>query len=277
MNINKPVTIEDFIYSSLLKGTVSIVKMIESIHLARPKTTKQGVYAVIRKLKKQETVVVHKKNISLSGVWLKSMEDFIDQAMYNTKQITSSGNSFLQLRPGERMQYYFRNPILTDAFWSHVFITLIDESVSEQPVLIYNPHEWFLLARNENEVGLFNRIADRGQKLAILAGNSSTLDKSVRSYLKNPLMMYETLPKNIFIKENYYINVIGNFIIEVWIDQKIQAKIDQFYLNNNKFDTLEKRNLEEILMQKGKNRFSITNNKRKADALRSKFKKYFFL
>ncbi len=276
MNIITPTSIEDHIISSLQKGSVSIVELIKTIKTIRPETTKQGVYLIIRKLKKQEIVVVHKKNISLSSVWLSLMKEFVTKAQFNTTNLVSSGNEFLNLKQGEKIQYNFKNPILTDAFWSHAFTTLIESSSPQIPILIYNPHEWFLLARTRNEIDLFEKISKRGQKLELLAGNNTFLDKFVKKYF-NGSNEYENTDKLPFEKNNYYINIIGDFIIEVYLDKKISSQIDDFYINTQMFDDIEKKKLEKILMQKGKNKFSITYNKRKADKLRRVFKKYFFL
>ena len=277
MNLANPISIEDHIINNLQKVGLPIVKLIEIIERKRPGTTKQGVYAIIRRLKKHEVVVVHNKNISLSNVWLSKMSEFFEQAGDNTRKTISAGNSFLNLGQGDKLQYYFRDPILTDTFWSHVFIALTDISSPIQPILIYDPHEWFLLARTENETGLFERINKRGQKLAILTGNNTELDKSVRKYLPNPLTMYETLSDLPFPKPNYYINVIAEFVIEVWLDEKINKEIDDFYKQNQVFGDSERLKLETILNQRGRNRFSISHNKRKADDLRRKFKNYFFI
>jgi hypothetical protein len=276
MNITTPVTIEDHIFSILQKGTLPIVELIEIIKKERLGTTKQGVYLIVKKLKKQEVVVIHNKNISLSSVWLSTMEEFLTKAQYNTKKIISSGNSFLNLKEGEKLQYYFRNPILTDVFWSHTFLTLVELSSPQSPVLIYNPHEWFMLARMKNESDLFEKISTRGQKLNVLVGHNTILDKTVRNYFIGT-NEYETLPKPLFEKENYYINVIADFIIEVWIDKKVSLEINTFYKNTHTFGDVEKEKLEKILMQKGRNKFSITHSKRKSDAIRGKFKKYFFM
>ena len=278
MSIIQPNSIEDFIINNLQKGSLPIVKLIKIIEIARPGTTKQGVYKVIRSLKKDEVVVISNKNIGLSGVWLAKMEEFFAKtSLDKTNAKDGPEKSFLNLRPGERLQYYFRNPILTDAFWSHVFIKLISVSPSNNPVLIYNPHEWFLLARQENEMGLFNRITERGQKLAVLVDHNTPLDKVIRNNFDNKMRMYETLPKALYPKNNYYINVIADFVIEVWIDKKVGANIETFYSQTNEFGPNERECFERILGQKGRNRFSISHNKRKADAIRRKFKRYFFL
>lgn len=277
MNIVHPESIEDHILVTLQKGVLPIVMLIEKIKQERPGTTKQGVYLIIKRLKKQEIVVVHNKNVSLSTVWLSALDKFVSDAEYNTKHTTSAGNSFLDLKQGEKLQYYFKNPILTDAFWSHVFLTLVETSSPLSPILLYNPHEWFLLTRTENETELFKKITDRSQKLAVLSGNKTFLDKYVRKYFDGTKSMYETPDDMPFPKNNYYINIIGDFIIEVWLDRKIADQLDKFYTDVTQFNDIEKHRLESILMQKGKNRFSITNNKRKADTLRRKFKKYFFL
>jgi hypothetical protein len=277
MNLTSPFSLEEHILTSLQLGTMPIVRLIEIIKTKRPKTTKQGVYLIIRKLKRQEIVVVHKKNISLSGVWISAMEEFFRKAEYATRNINSPNNTFLNLNLGEKIQYYFKNPVLTDAFWSHVFITLVETSSPQLPVLIYNPHEWFLLARTENEAGLFGKIAARGQKLALLCGNNTTLDKFVRKHFDRNMTFYETLEKPLFDKNNYYVNVIGDFVIEVWLDKKVCKEIDDYYTKTQNLGEIERQKLEHILSQKGKNKFVVSRNKRKAEAFRSKFKKYFFL
>ena len=276
MNILQPNTIEDHILVTLQKGVLPIVELIKIIKEKRPRTTKQGVYLAIRNFKKLEIVVVHNKNISLSNVWLKTVEEFFTKAQYNNKSVVSYGNDFLNLKLGEKLQYFFRNPILTDAFWSHVFITLVESSSPKVPVLIYNPHEWFLLTRTKNETDLFERIAKRGQKLAVLAGNNTELDKSVKIYFTRT-NEYEISPSPLFEKGNYYVNVIGDYIIEAWLDKNMCLALDTFYNQNQILDETKNQELEKILMQKGRNKFSVTHNKRKADVIRVKFKKYFFV
>ena len=277
MSILTPTSVEDHIISNLQNGPLLIVDLIERIQQKRPHTTKQGVYLIIRRLKTEEVVVVHKKTISLSGVWLASMTEFLTLANHNTLRTTSFNNSFLDLKDGERLQYSFKNPILTDAFWSHVFISLVYVSVPEHPILIYNPHEWFLIARTENETSLFQRIYNRGQKLAVLAGHATPLDKAVRVHFNGKDGMYETPTELPFPKTNYYINVIGDFVIEAWLDVNMTEKIETFYIHTSTLDDSAKMQLEQILMHKGRNKFSISHNKRKADVIRRKFKKYFFL
>ncbi len=277
MSVLTPTSVEDHIISNLQNGPLLIVDLIEKIQQNRPQTTKQGVYLIIRRLKTEEVVVVHKKTISLSSVWLASMTEFLTLANHNTLRTTSFNNSFLDLKDGERLQYSFKNPILTDAFWSHVFISLVYVSAPEHPILIYNPHEWFLIVRTENETSLFERIYNRGQKLAVLAGHSTPLDKSVRVHFDGKDGMYETPTELPFPKTNYYINVIGDFVIEAWLDVKMSEEINALYNQTSTINNDTKTQLETILTKKGKNKFSISHNKRKADLIRKKFKKYFFL
>jgi hypothetical protein len=91
------------------------------------------------------------------------------------------------------------------------------------------------------------------------------------------MTFYETLEKPLFDKNNYYVNVIGDFVIEVWLDKKVCKEIDDYYTKTQNLGEIERQKLEHILSQKGKNKFVVSRNKRKAEAFRSKFKKYFFL
>ena len=83
------------------------------------------------------------------------------------------------------------------------------------------------------------------------------------------------MDKQIFKKDNYYVNVVGNFVIEAWIDPKISAEIDKLYLEYTPGDKSVRENFEKIISQKSKNKFTISHSKRKADKIRAKFKKYF--
>lgn len=274
MKITSPETIEEHIISHLQHGPVQTTNLISSIKESRPKTTKQGVYLILRKLKRQEIIFKHKGLVGLSNVWLSAMEDFFSKALHFSKQPGPGQNDFLILREGEKLQYYFNNPISTDTFWSHTFLSLVEVSPTNLPVLIYNPHEWFILFRTDNEVGLFKKIIDRGQKLNVLVGNNTKLDKLARKYFPEKCK-YKTLDKQIFKKDNYYVNVVGNFVIEAWIDPKINGEIDKLYLEYTPGDKSVRENFEKIISQKSKNKFTISHSKRKADKIRAKFKKYF--
>ena len=79
----------------------------------------------------------------------------------------------------------------------------------------------------------------------------------------------------LFPKQNYYVNIFDDFLIEVWLDPKVSEAIDQFYNNTKDFDENAKKKLLEIIKPGGRNKLVITRNKRKAYKIRNMFSKFF--
>jgi len=274
--IYKPKTIEDYALLFLQKGSLKTTDLLENIQDVRPGTTKQALYKILHKLKTEEVVVVRSKYVSLSSIWINHMAQYFAtaQRLYTTHGEPSE--DFLQLEDGDHITYTFKNPNITDIFWGHA-LSILGEVTKEEPVYIYNPHEWFVLAREESEKKLFNELTKKNKQLFILIGNNDTLDKLASKELNNDMAQYHTLPTALFPKDNYYINIFSDFIIEVWLDKKTSDAIDKFYKENNVFDENAKNILQEIIEQRGKNKLVISRNARKAEKLKKVFKKYFYI
>lgn len=78
-------------------------------------------------------------------------------------------------------------------------------------------------------------------------------------------------------KQNYYLNIFGDFIIEVFLDKKLTHKIEDFYQNH---ETLTKENIsefEKLINEKYPVQMKISKNKDKAHLLRKKLSKDFYL
>lgn len=269
--------VEDLILEALTEGQQNTVALIEKIKVKRPQTTKQAVYKALRVLKENETIVQTREEVSLSSVWLKRLADFTERAELNYKSIDRPSIDFLGLKQGEKMSYSFSTFESTDMFWAHAFDVLADVLPVSSPIFLYNPHEWFLLARPESEVYLFNRTAEHGKKLFLIAGNNDPLDKYVTKYFDGEAKQYYASPEALFPKKNYYCNVFDDFLIEVWLDPNVSEKIDSLYKCTKEFDENIKAKLLDTIRQKGKNKLVITRNKRKADGVKRMFKEYFLI
>ncbi len=274
--INKPKTIEDYVLSTLQKGSVGTIPLLSQIQGVRPGTTKQAFYQALRKLKKEEVVVIYAKRVSLSNLWINKMSEYFTQAKRNYSSSESPSEDFLALSDGEKISYTFRDPHTTDIFWGHAF-HILAEQTRNNPICIYNPHEWFIIAREESEKALFLDIKSRGQKLLVLIGNKNKIDIETGKWFDGNALQYFATEDKLFDKNNYYVNIFGDFIIEAWIDQTTADEIDTFYKNNESMTEQSLKNLREIVSRKGKNKLTICKNKRKADKLRSIFKKYFLV
>lgn len=269
-------TIEEYILFLLKEGPLKITEVIEKIKRLRPKTTKQGVYYIIRLLKKAEVLVTHKKMVSLNTVWLKKLAAFVSLAENSYLESDNYGGGIRQLKNGDKIQYNFKNSLLTDVFWNHI-IFQIEAVTANEPFIAYNPHSWFFLAHPDNEIQVRDLFVSNKRQYLVMAGHKNTLDLSVKQYFDNKLSQYYAQEKALFKKENYYLNIIGNFIVEVWIDQKIEKEIDKFYILYKECGEIEKDKFRQILKDRGKTKLVISRDHNKAEKLKKQLLKPFWL
>ncbi len=267
--------IEDLILEVLSNGAENTKSLIEKIKLVRKNTSKQAIYKSLKNLKENEVIIHSKEQVSLSSVWLKRLSDFVEKTRLKYQTENSPNINFIGLKQGEKVSYTFKNFEATDMFWAHAFDVLSDITPVTSPIFLYNPHEWFLLARTESETYLFNRLAKIGKKLFLFAGNKTTLDLYVAKYFDGKITNYFASDTKLFSKQNYYVNIFDDFLIEVWLDPKVSEAIDQFYKGTKDFDENAKKKLLEIIRHGGRNKLVINRNKRKADKIRNMFSKFF--
>ncbi len=275
--IYNPRTVEDNILSLLQKGSIGTAELLTKVQANRPGSTKQALYQALRKLKKEEVVVMRSKQVSLSHIWINKMTHYFKEAGRAYGETTEPSEDFLKLRDGEKVSYTFQSPEITDIFWGHAFSILSGLTRKDIPICIYNPHEWFMVARVESEKHLFQTIKENGKQLLVLVGNSDPIDILVRSEFDGNLLQYHTEKGMYAIKEGSYVNIFGDFIIEAVLDDRTNAKIDAFYKNTSEITLETKEQLKQIVTEKGKTKLTISRNPRKADKLRRIFRRYFLI
>ena len=277
MNILEPQKIEEYIVSLLQRGPISNMGLVKEIAVFRPKTTKQAVYDALRKLKKAEMVVTHGKTTSLKSAWISDMSDFFAKVKHFYFINGASDDGFLSFEDGDKITYNFKNPEVADGFWGHAFDILAGIISADEPIYIYNPHEWVLLAREDQEVQMFSRAKKQNKQILLTCPGNTALDKYVKRFFDGTHLQYYLSPIQLFKKPNYYLNVLGDYLIEVWIDEKTHEKIENFYRNHQNFDDDAKKEIQNIIGSQGKNKISISRNKEKAEKLKKTLGKEFYI
>lgn len=271
----KPKTIEDHILSLLKGGSLGTTDLLSQIKEVRPTTTKQALYQTLRKLKKEEVVVLRSKLVSLSHIWINKMSEYFSGAQGSYGSSTEPSEDFLKLEDGEKISYTFKSPEHTDMFWGHAF-GILSNRVSKS-IFIYNPHEWFIVAREESEKHLFQEIVKKDKELNVLVGNRDDIDKEQGIWFSENNIQYFATVDKIFDKRNYYLNIFDDFIIEAWLDEKTTQEIDKFYKEENTLNESSKQRLISVISNKGKNKLTISRNARRSAKLKNIFKKYFLI
>lgn len=267
--------LEQIVIACLQKGPLFTGDLLSLLQKKRRGTTKQGMYAVLRKLLQSEIVLKHKKQISLNVTWLTKMESFVTLAEHFYASASRSG-SFLSLDDGENIRYEFHNTNATDAFWIHVLLLLV-EAHPKRPWLGYNPHDWFFIARAESERALRDFLIKKGGQYLMVVGSKRPLDKLIRKEFDGKRSQYFMRESPMFPQNNYYVNIIGDFIIEVWIDAAQAEAIERLYATATEATPDVVKRLQDIIRSKGKTKFIVSRNKKKAEKLRGKLSKPFYI
>lgn len=277
MNIEKPEKIEEFVLKLLADGPLPAMALVKKISFLRLRATKQAVYSALRKLKKAEIVVIHGKIVSLNSLWISKMSDFFAEARHKYSMGSAETEGFLALEDGDKITYNFKNPEIADAFWGHAFDILAGIMDKTEPIYIYNPHEWFLLAREESETALFKRITEEKRQILVTTPGQTGLDKYAKKFFDGTYAQYYMAAHHLFKKPNYYVNIFGDYVIEAYIDEKTENHIEKFYKNHSVFNDETRKEIQNIIATQGRNKISISKNKDKAEKLKKTLGKEFYI
>ncbi len=266
-------TIESLIINLLKAGPSSPVLIIKKIKKLRPNTPKQSVYLALRKLKAKEIIALSGKTASLHQAWVLKMKSFFTEIY--SQSAGAKNASLLNLEEKEYITYNFNSLEATDMFWGHAFILFAGNMSAGRPSFIYNPHEWFLIARKTSELNLIKEAKRYGAFWLI--GGRKPLDLEVKKYLDCQNSQTYNLDGHIFEK-NYYFNCFGDYHIEVWFDKRAVSELEKIYDKHNKIDDQVISLMQKIIEKKNyKHKMKISKNAAKAKKIKNLFKKYFFI
>ena len=195
------------------------------------------------------------------------MIEYFSIAQQNYATAGARDNGFLNLEEGERVQYFFRDPVQTDAYWSHVYTILNNTVPADQSIYLYNPHEWFMLARRDNERETVKTIIGRGRAYFMTIGNNTVLDRALAKEFADLHVGYRVLNAPLFNKKNYYLNIIGDFLIEVYLDETIEKQIDAIFKTTAEWTPTAQAELERVVGSRGRSKLTVSRNAKKASRL----------
>lgn len=264
--------LEERIVLKLLDGPVKSAVLVSEIHMQGD--SRQGIYKALRKLKRAEVVLGHKKILSLNMAWLQKVARFsqIAQHTYSGDEINTGSVSNLAV--GEKAVYSFKNLKFTDAFWNHTLYILLQIVPDTEDWYAYDPHMWFFLARTQEEYALLEQItASRNYLLTV--GSDSPMDIETIKYIKeNPKAQFAFLSEEIFPK-NYYLNILGDYLIEVSLGTSQTEKLEEWYKNNQDPETASIQKLNEIIEADSRVRLTVSRNPKKAERIRKRLRRLF--
>lgn len=238
----------------------------------------QSVYAVLRKLREQGIVLLNKKLLTLNIVWVEEQSELLKRARDTYLESTDSGTFSIEtLEEGDRVTYQFKNPVLLDEMWGHTFMLLLNRIQKEIPIMIYNPHSWFPLVRYASEKTIFQSLFDNGFRAYFSFGGQEELDRDICKKFVEPIGHSYSTGVELGLKKEKYINVVGDYMIEVELDEAVAEAINKYFSKYKKIEHSDAKELQEIVSKRGKNKLTLSRNSHKAQRLRSRLAKDFLI
>lgn len=272
MLFSKKQTIEDYIVESLADNTrLTGPELLEKIQLKRGTTSKQAMYSVLHVLLADEVIAKIGTQYYLSKLWVDKVDSLL---RINNDKLQQE--SIFDLQNTESITYRFPSLLSCDTYWAHIFNLLIIWIPRDKPFFFWLPHEWFMIGRSKEDVEMFKLIQRERKRVFYSVAGKTELDKKFKKQFTSKsakINIGNTLP----FKQNYYLNVFEDFIIEVYLDNKLVKKIENFY---QKYDDITLANMlefENLIKEKYPVRMKISRNTKKAAKLRKQLSKDFYI
>ncbi len=273
----KTTFLRDVVIEKLSTGPSRVSEMVTEISTER-KVTIQAVYKVLRALKKEEIITIHRRIASLSIIWLQSEIDKLSA----TKKAYTLNTYIEELKNSNKghVSFTFNSLHELDLFWTHAFIIVEESTPPEVPAYILIPHDWFFYSRVKTDRAWMKELMSHKRSSRMLVTHSTLLDRKTsqerKKIMKNNLeLMFNKNPLQ--QQEFIYYNILGPWVFLGKIDKSVSAKIAQFMEKYNNID-LKKEEHEELLSiinERGKFSLVIYNSPKKSSVLIRKLLKYF--
>lgn len=260
--------IEEIVLELLLgERKLSIEELIKRVDQRRRGATKQGVYRVLRKLKRDGKIVVYKSAVSINILWLEKL-----RSMTSGLAEASMFGDLSSLKKEEKVIIEGKGLMETDALWSEAFINIENKTSAKHPLYLYNPHNWTIIAQPEADRTHIDRLSHKQRPVFLSIGGRTPLDKeTVR--LASQDKIHCSLSS--FFRSPHSIAIIGDYILAVKLSQKGNALLDKTFRECS--SPMEAAREIKILNGNIKAKIIIENDPAKAKDLKKKIARDFFV
>lgn len=251
----------------IAKSPLPVADLIKAINSGRARYTKQGIYRVLRKLKREEKIVIHRSIIAVDDLWIARLRDVLEKG--------SGGNSLVGSLSGlgrhERVALKLKGLTHLDQVWSNIFINLESRIRTSTPVFLYNPHDWFLLLREETEK-IHTRLLSKRRRHIFLAVRGRTfLDQQMKTLRRTKDFHCST---GCTANAPEYVAVLDEYVLMVKVKDRDRKRIDSIF--NDALNIDDAKSGLYGLDDKAESTLVIQKNKRLAQIWRKRISREFY-
>ena len=265
------------VLEKLLPGTAYIPTLVEELSHTE-KVTPQSIYTVLRAMKEEETISVHKKHASLSLIWIAKE---IEKLSFSERAYR--GNLYLdklsKKRKGKEI-FMFKTINELDLFWTHSYTILLQHNTKYDAQYLITPHDFFLYGREVTDTFWIEKNLRDKNTTRLVITHAEPLDMAVmKARRKNLGNIFEfLLHENPLHQESHtYYNLVGSYIFKATFDKRVNEKLETFITKVKKLPLAkdEEKEIRDILTMKGRFTLTVEKHERKAKSMENKLKKYF--
>jgi hypothetical protein len=274
MIIIKPYSLDEIIIDCLKNGEKESPSLLYEVQSIRTHITKQGFYAALRKLRSEEIVTIRKKTVALNTSWIRDLQS-LAETMSHVYLGKNASFDFLSLNDKESASFVFSTTIALDVFWGHSQNIFFYNTSADTPIYCYDPHYWIYVARKEIEQKLLDDITKNNRQFLIVVGSATPLDRLTKKDFNDHHVQYHI--EKLYKKDNYYFTVIGDYITEVFMNEHTTKRLEELYLKYTTVCPELLAEFQKLLTDKRKHRIKISRNVVKAEKMKKKLRKYFYI
>lgn len=263
-------SVRQTIIEILAKGSTRKALLIKQVTKACT-VSPQAVYRTLRELAASDVLTIHQASVSLTLMYIETeLQKWEDVSVtYNARPLTSH---FLGLQEGESLTLRFKTLNELDAYWVHAFF-LLERKLTED-LISYSviPHDWFYYGRRETDI-FWTEKQKRKSRLVI----THPYEVDMRVLRARRQAGYGMTPGvNPFSQEEWeYYTLIEDWIFKVTLDRKLHAELVTIAKEVKSIEEIDQLQLQQLLSKNGVNTMKIYRNKKRAEVMTNKVKKYF--
>jgi DNA-binding Lrp family transcriptional regulator len=270
--------LENHIIATLASNGPSTVAILHSrLNTDDAVCSIQGVYRVLRQLITDGIVIKNKSVVSIALPWLLDLSSLV-QSMQDTFLHPSSLSQLLPKQGAKKRIWTFTNLFTMNTFWSHLLVTIAKHAQAPYSVH-YSPHTWYRLLHKQHSFQCTKTMLQEMENTYTVVGSRSYLDdyavSEVTDRFEHAHQYLARASEYIDKDRALHIDVIGDYVFFVKLDEKTHASLEDLYAKTTTIDDINIPDIIDIYSQNTKIRVLLKKDPHKARVYRKKFEQIF--
>ncbi len=244
-------------------------ELIRLVRVERGAVTKQGVYRVLRKLSREEKIVMYRSVISINLLWLMQLDALISKKAAPKSII----GDLDKLKEREKISLKVRGLTGIDQVWTDIFLNIEKHVQADVPLYLFNPHNWFTVLREETDMMHVKHLLEERRPVFLTLGSRTPLEKVVKKIVEYGDDIQCAFNEHTSLDR--YVTVLDDYLFQIRLSKNDTGRIDSIFKNIYRIPEA-KRALQEIDTSISA-RITIEKSQRKVEQIKKSLSRNFYL